>query len=174
MKNLKFTFLGVCLILTGCVTESVKLKPGHPIKTDGSFVSRTFMQDGNKVGIEDLFSQLKENKETNASASKGEMWYYGAFAPAAVGGYLIGYNLFSKSDSKIDGLSVSAVLVGTAMIAAYYADQYLMESVDIYNRKVPKKAATIYSIRPAVVLVNNQSEQTHSSFVPAAGLLISF
>lgn len=173
--------ISLLTLLTFFSCASEPFKTGRPIESHGNFITRNYTQDGKSVSVNDVFRNLKLNETSKAKASTGQTWYYTGLVAGAIGGFLVGSNLFSNSDNKTNNMLLGLGLIGAAGGAAYYADQNLSEALESYNRRSPRKRGEFFLTPSFGVAEFRESRQnslanssTQSSFGPALGLQIIF
>ena len=163
-----FVFL---FVLASCATAP-SFNTERPLESKGNFFTKSYSQDGKPVQVEEVYSKLKYNPATQGKAAAGQIWYYGTLVSAGVGGYFIGYNLFSKADSKTktNGLLVGTAFIGASILGAYFADQNLSQAVETHNKSFSKgnKAARV-TMYPSVDFAQN-----NGSAYPSLNLLVSY
>lgn len=139
MKKLKVSCHIILLFsfaLSGCATTS--FQTGKPIKVEGATFTRRYTQDDKGLAFDDMINEFKKHGTTKTKASQAEIWYYSTLVVAGVGGYLIGYNLGSSSDSKQSGILAGLGLIGLSFVPAYYTDKNMVDAVETYNKDVSK------------------------------------
>jgi len=110
------------------------MRPGKGIETKGSFLTRSYSQDGKTLDIMDMFDKMGKIKASADKINTGKMLYYGSLGGAAVGGFYLGQGLASSSGSS--NVTTGAVIIGISAGVLYFADKYINEGVDLYNSSV--------------------------------------
>lgn len=111
------------------------MKVGQKIEIKGaSFFSRQYQQEGKNLELTDMFEKLGKQESTKDKANKGKYMFYGSMGLAAVGGYLIGYNLVSSSSSRSSDMMTGVLVAGAGFGLAYFAASNIDEAVETYNR----------------------------------------
>lgn len=153
MKKI-FAFVMISFFLNACVT-TVPMKLGKPVEMKGEgFFSRHYEQEGRMLDLPDVFDKLSQNSATKEKAYKTKYMYYGSLTLAAVGGYLIGYNLVSNSSSRSQDMMMGVLVAGGGVGLGYYTSLQLNEMIDSYNQSLgyrKKKNALNWQITPYAV-----------------------
>lgn len=136
LKNL-LLFTVAAALLSSCATAP--FQEGRRIEPKGSFVARSFEQEGKKVDSFAVIRSLKQNSKAKDSAAKAEGFLYASMIAGGAGGFLLGYQLFSSSESKGTGIGIGAGLVALALIGGAIADHALLEGVEFYNQQLDTK-----------------------------------
>jgi len=135
MKKILVLFL-TGVTMSACVT-TVPMKSGQKIEMKGSsFLTRQYQQEGKNLELSDMFEKLGKQDSIKDKVNKGKYMFYGSMGLAAVGGYLIGYNLVSSSSSRSSDMMTGVLVAGAGFGLAYLAASNMDEAVETYNRGV--------------------------------------
>src|ERR1044072_1226967 len=166
MRKLVWLLAGLSWLLNGCALAPFNGK--QPIQIEGeSFFTRVYKQDGKPFNANQMYEHLENDPDTKDLAESSDYLRWVAIVPAAIGGYMVGYNLPSSSSKKGSQIAIGVGLVALALIPAYYSDKKLMESVRIYNGKRGKKTSTGFSVFPTLSAV---ADDRANGFSPFAGI----
>lgn len=153
MKKI-FLFLVCGFLLNACVTTA-PMKLGKPVEVKGEgFFSRHYEQEGRVLDLPDAFDKLSLNSATKDKAQKTKYMYYGSLSLAAVGGFLIGYNLVSTSGNRSQNMMTGVLVAGGGFALGYYTSLQLNEMIDIYNQSLgyrKKKSSMNWRLTPYAI-----------------------
>lgn len=131
-------FCLVTLTLAACATPKFRaMDTTKPIEYSDSWRDSFLKQDGESIVPTVAYENFAADPATRDAVSGYKPWLYSGFVLAGVGGYMIGYDAFSKDKKNL--WIAGAGLVALSFWPMTIAENKLKSAAQIYNQRFTKK-----------------------------------
>lgn len=153
---MRLGLLSFVLLLAGCTTSNKVMDLNKPVQMDKHLFATIYKQGDDYLTFWEVSRKLKTFPEYESDVQSAQLMAYTSIAVGAVGGYLVGYNLFKHSDNQTENLLIGTGTIAVSFLLGRFSHGFLDRSVDAYNNN-KKKQSWWQSVQPTVAYSSNNS-----------------